>query len=164
MVIAGIGHELRGDDWAGIITVRRLTQLLANEEIRPLILEAGSAPENVLGSIIRYRPDSILWIDAADTGGLPGHISWLAGHAAEGVGGSTHTISLAMLSDYLRAETGADAYVLAIQPQNFAFGEPLSQEVDLASHEIAATLSTYWRSVVTAFSANTSEGVSVVRA
>lgn len=164
LAIIGIGNELRGDDGAGVVIARRLKDTLANEKFHPLILEACSAPENILGPVVRYLPQVILMIDAAETGSPPGAISWLSSQEADGVGGSTHTISLAMLSAYLTAETGAAVFILAIQPKNMSFSTPLSHEVETAIQSFVETFSTYWRRELAAFSAKTPDGVSVVSA
>ena len=59
MVIVGIGHPLRGDDALGPSLVKRL-----DGHLDALCIDAGSAPENYLGKIIKASPDVILFIDA----------------------------------------------------------------------------------------------------
>jgi hydrogenase maturation protease HycI len=164
LAIIGIGNELRSDDGAGVLIARQLSQALKEDSTRPLVIEACSAPENVLGPVIRYQPHGILLIDAAETGASPGTIGWLPGSAASSVGGSTHTISLATLSDYLSNETGATVGIISLQPQKMNFGETLSDEIKLAIQDVVSTIVTYWRSALAAVSANSPEGVSVVKA
>ncbi len=63
------------------------------------------------------------------------------------------TLSLGMLSEYLAAETGANTYVLGIQPSSLAFGEGLSLPVKASVEETAQIIARYWRKVATACSA-----------
>jgi hydrogenase 3 maturation protease len=166
IAIVGVGQELQGDDGAGVAVVRRLAGLVQPDESLCLI-EAGHAPENVLGSIIRFHPSHILFVDAIKANTPPGTIHWLPAGEADSVGGSTHTLSLGMLANYLQLETGATVYVIGIEPQNVAFnialGAELSPPVRLAVEACAETLARYWRSALLACSASSSGGVSVVK-
>ena len=141
LAVVGIGQRLRGDDGVGPAVVGRLAGLLPDASL--LLLDAGHAPENCLGPIIRFRPDVILLIDAAR-------------------GGSTHTLSLAMLAGYLAAESGAAVHILGIEPANVAFGEGLSPGVERAVADAAATLGDHWRKLRTGCSAMASGVASVV--
>jgi hydrogenase 3 maturation protease len=162
LAVIGVGQEFCGDDAAGIVIVRRLKELLAGERVPPLLLDAGSAPENLLGSVVRYQPDCILFIDAADMKIKAGSIRLLDECQVDGFGGSTHTLSLGMLARYLTNETGADVSVLAIQPQNLSFNRGISQPVLEAVEEVTEGLLNYWRNADTAVSARISGEVSVV--
>lgn len=160
LAVVGIGQRLRGDDGAGPAVVGRLAGLPPDAAL--LRLDAGHAPENCLGPIIRFRPDVILLIDAARGEGAPGTIVWLRPDEADGRGGSTHTLSLAMLAGYLAAETEAAVHILGIESANVAFGEGLSPAVAQAVAEVAATIAGYWRKLSTACSAMASGKASVV--
>jgi len=159
LAVVGVGQPLRGDDGAGPAVAWRLAAL-ADSSL--LIVGAGHAPENCLGPIVRFRPDAILFVDAAHGGGAPGEITWLRPDEADGRGGSTHTLSLEMLAGYLSAETGAAVHVLGIEPDALAFGEGLSPAVAAAVDDVAATFTAYWRRVNTACSAMASGEASVV--
>lgn len=162
LAVVGVGQELQGDDGVGVAVARRVNQLVDPDDSL-LIIEAGHAPENVLGSIIRFQPSTILFLDALQVNERPGAILWLTSNEADGTGGSTHTLSLALLGDYLRSVTGASAYVLGIQPHRIAFGEGLSAPVEAAADECAEAIARYWRRAAIACSAMTSGGVSVVK-
>ena len=169
LAIIGVGQALRGDDGVGSALARQLATRLAGQLAADalLILDAGHAPENVLGPVVRFRPNAVLFLDAARGGGAPGDIIWLRPAEADGRGGSTHTLSLEMLADYLTAETGAVVGVLGIEPASscsaswqpaswpaeFPFGEGLSPAVTAAANEVAATLAAYWRKLSTVASA-----------
>ena len=159
VAVVGVGQRLRGDDGAGPAVAQRLAPLA---DATLLVVDAGHAPENCLGPIVRFRPDAILFVDAARGGLAPGELIWLRPDEADSRGGSTHALSLAMLAGYLSAETGAAVHVLGIEPGEMAFGEGLSPVVDAAVEQAAATLSAYWRKLNTACSAIASGEASVV--
>lgn len=161
-VIVGVGQELQGDDGAGVVVVKRLAELIEpNESLR--LIEAGHAPENVLGNIVRFRPSLLLFVDATQTNAPPGTIHWMSAGEADSVGGSTHTLSLAILGDYLHRETGAEVYVIGIEPMRIDFGAELSPLVLASVEACAGTIADYWRSATTACSAIISGDVSVVK-
>jgi hydrogenase 3 maturation protease len=159
VAVVGVGQRLRGDDGAGSAVARRLAAL-AGPALR--VVDAGHAPENCLGPIVRFGPDAILFIDAARGGLAPGELTWLRPDEADGRGGSTHTLSLEMLASYLSAETGAAVHVLGIEPGEMAFGEGLSPVVEEAVTQAAGTFTAYWRKLNTACSAMASGETSVV--
>ena len=66
-VIVGIGNSLRGDDGFGPALVQRL-----QGRVRPVCIDAGVAPENYLGRIVKEQPDTVLLVDAAHLGLEPG--------------------------------------------------------------------------------------------
>lgn len=159
VAVVGVGQRLRGDDGAGPAVARRLAAL-AGASLQ--VVDAGHAPENCLGPIVRFGPDLILFVDAARGGLAPGELTWLRPDEADSRGGSTHTLSLAMLAAYLSAETGAAVHVLGIEPGEMAFGEGLSPVVEEAVAQAAATFTDYWRKLNTACSAMASGEASVV--
>ena len=159
LAIVGVGQPLRGDDGLGPAVARRLVAL-ADDSL--LVVDAAHAPENCLGPIVRFRPQAILFVDAARGGGAPGELTWLRPDEADGRGGSTHTLSLAMLAGYLSAETGADVHVLGIEPDDLDYGEGLSPAVVAAVDQAAMTFAAYWRKLNTACSAMASGEASVV--
>lgn len=164
LALIGIGQELRGDDGAGVQVIRRLRDLVPESLNRLLILDAGNAPENILGIIIRHRPDIILFIDAALMDCDAGEIVWLEGEEADGYGGSTHTLPLGTLARYITSEIPAAVFVLAIQPEHLNFSETLSPKVEQAVDATVEFLADYCRSILLASSASTSGGISVVNA
>ena len=159
VAVVGVGQRLRGDDGAGPAVARRLAAL-AGASLQ--VVDAGHAPENCLGPIVRFGPDAILFVDAACGGLAPGELTWLRPDEADSRGGSTHTLSLAMLAAYLSAETGAAVHVLGIEPGEMAFGEGLSPVVEETVAQAAATFTDYWRKLHTACSAMASGEASVV--
>ena len=124
VVILGMGNVLRGDDGLGPALIARL-----KGRINAVCLNAGSAPENYLGKIVKQNPDVILIVDALHLGKAPGEYQLLESGNILNCGLTTHDISAKMLIEYLGKETGAKIQLLGVQPKNLAFGEQFSQEV-----------------------------------
>lgn len=137
IAIVGIGHDLRGDDAVGSVIAYELQIRLASSE-GLLVLNAGCAPENYLGTLIRFAPDLLLLIDAANLGSPPGTIRLLDPLLAEGCSSSTHSLSLSMLTRYLREELGCEMLLLGIQPESLFFGQALTARLDQCADEIVA--------------------------
>ena len=64
LAVVGIGHELRGDDAAGVRVARALQSRFPTSDAL-VAIDAGSAPENHTGALRRFKPDLVLLIDAA---------------------------------------------------------------------------------------------------
>jgi hydrogenase 3 maturation protease len=145
LAIVGLGHELRGDDAAGLLVARQLVQVWQQRSWPPagdrlLIIEAGHAPENHTGPIRRFAPDLVLMVDAAQMNEPPGRIHWLAWQEISGLSASTHTMPLYMLAKYLTSELGCDVALIGIQSADTALGAPLSPPVQRAVNQVAQTL------------------------
>ena len=135
VVIVGIGHPLRGDDGLGPALIDRL-----KDRVRAVCLDAGSAPENYAGAVIREAPDTVLLIDAVHLERRPGAWEILEEEEIARAGLSTHDLSPAMFIEYLRAQTRARIYLLGVQPQNLTLGDALSQSVLKTLDEIEGHL------------------------
>jgi hydrogenase 3 maturation protease len=154
LALIGVGQELRGDDAAGVLLIRRLmdsvrvaasppgTPAIHEEPLSsaPLLFEAGSLPEASAGPLRRYQPEWVVFMDSAEMGEPPGTIRWLEPSEAEGFAGSTHTFPIGGLCKYLASELGCRAGILGIQPKNLEFDSPVSEEVLQAIEEIAEFL------------------------
>ena len=63
VVIVGIGNTMKGDDGFGPALVERLSP-----KVKAVCIDAGSAPENYTGKIVKEKPDTILIVDALHLG------------------------------------------------------------------------------------------------
>jgi hydrogenase 3 maturation protease len=153
VALVGVGQELRGDDAAGVIIVRRLMDSPRSNPSSgipghddpsaldsPLLFEAGLLPESAAGTLRRYQPEWVVFIDSAEMGEPAGTIRWLDPSQAEGFAGSTHTFPISGLSKYLSLELGCRVALLGIQPKNLEFDTPVSVEVERAIEEIATAI------------------------
>jgi hydrogenase 3 maturation protease len=123
-MLVGIGNELRGDDAVGLIVARKLRGAVGAR-----VLEAADAPENLVGLVVRERPDTVLLIDAADLGRPPGEFEILDPADMDGTCLTTHAMPLAELSGVVSFRTGAAVRLLGIQPASVRIGSPLSDEL-----------------------------------
>jgi hydrogenase 3 maturation protease len=140
VAVVGMGHELRGDDGAGVAVARALGAAARNDE-RLLVIDAGPAPENQIGPLLRFVPDVVLFVDAVEMGEAPGTVRWVPWCETDGAGGSTHTLSPQVLAQFLMRELGCEVLLLGIQPASCAVGAQLSPEVAEAVHDLARSLS-----------------------
>ena len=165
-----MGNELRGDDAAGILVARELLRQtddgrpttddgrrttddgqssiqnpkssIVNRQSSILVLDAGAAPENVTGALRRFRPDLVVFVDAADMGEgeAPGAVRWLDWRETDGLSASTHTLPLHVISQYLVSELHCDVALIGIQPGGTAFDHAASPAVRQAAADVASGL------------------------
>jgi hydrogenase 3 maturation protease len=134
-VIVGIGNPLRGDDAAGSLVARGL---------RPVpgvrVIDAEEVPENQVGPVVAARPTAVLLIDAVDLAAAPGSIALLEAGDLRLHDAWTHRVPLGLLMGVLARETGADVFLLAIQPRQVGLGCALSAEVEASVALVVETL------------------------
>ena len=125
VLILGVGNPLRGDDGAGPHLIEQL-----NGKIDAALLDCGEVPENFLGKIVELRPDTILIIETVHLGAPPGAAAIIDADDFDRMSsGYTHHASLWLSMNYLKIETGAEIFVLGIQPKKTEFGIGISNEV-----------------------------------
>ncbi len=124
VVIVGIGNILRGDDAFGPAFIEKI-----KGHIDAVCIDAGSAPENYVGKIVKLEPDTILIVDAIHLDLKPGEYEILEKNDINRSGFTTHTLSPVMFIEYLEKEINANIYILGIQPENTSFGEEISKNV-----------------------------------
>ncbi|MBN1285578.1 MAG: hydrogenase 3 maturation endopeptidase HyCI [Anaerolineae bacterium] len=139
IAVMGIGHEMRGDDAAGVMVARGLAERAARRDTL-LVLDAGAMPENNTGPVRRFRPDLILLVDAAQMCEPPGTVCLLDWQDTVGVAASTHTLPPYILAQYLTATLDCSIALIGIQPADSSSGAPLSPEVNRAVDAIVETL------------------------
>jgi hydrogenase 3 maturation protease len=139
VAVVGVGHEFRGDDFAGSAAARALQERVAPGHAL-LVLDAGAAPESFTGPLRRFAPDLILILDAAEMGEAPGAIGWIDPDEVTDVGGPTHALPLPLFAGFLGTSLGCPVRILGIQPAADDFDTPLSGVVEAAVEILAAGL------------------------
>jgi hydrogenase 3 maturation protease len=132
VVIVGIGNILRGDDGFGPRLVEEV-----QGQVEAVCIDAGAAPENYLGRVVRENPDTILFVDAVHLGLASGRFTVLNKSEILKTGFTTHDLSLHLLIEHLEFQTSAGIYLLGVQPQIMAFGEEMSEPVQAAVTKLA---------------------------
>ena len=142
--LIGIGSDLRGDNSVGVIVVRRLLadQRLSNAP-NLLILEGGSAPENLTGKLRAFHPHLVLFIDAAHLEKPPGTIQLIPLDDIDGMSASSHSLPLSMLAHYITSEFGSQVQVLGIQPAQNEFDLDVSASVSATVENIVHLFSDF---------------------
>lgn len=140
IAVLGIGHELRGDDAAGLLVARQLRAVLPERDDQ-LILEAGPVPENQTGALRRFAPDVVILIDAALMNRDPGTIHWIDWRQITGLSASTHTLPLHVFARYVQDEFGCEVVVIGIQPTSNVMFATLSAPVQAAVQTVVAGIS-----------------------
>ena len=139
LAIVGIGHELRGDDAAGIEVTERLRPLVGEPW---LVITAAHAPENHTGPLCQFQPDLVLLVDAAHLQAPAGSIHWLDWQETTGLSASTHTLPPYVLARYLHMTLACPVALLGIQPSQTTLQTKLSTDVDKAVDKIVSVLCT----------------------
>ncbi len=113
IAIVGVGDELNVHDRLGMLAAREIDGLhLKNVRV----FFAGTVPEAVTAPIRRFRPDAIVFLDAADLGARPGTVACIEPGAIKARLLSTHSLPLSVVMGYLEDETRAKATLVGIQP------------------------------------------------
>lgn len=135
IVFVGVGNRSRGDDAVGPMLVDMLADYV------PHAIDAGPSPENVTGAIKKLKPAAIVLIDALLFKDLaPGIPQIVEIDDIRHLGESTHTLSLDVIMEYLKTETGADVFMIGVQPARIKEGEGLSHGIEESLEEIVAAI------------------------
>ena len=140
IVVLGVGSELKGDDAAGMLLIKKLQMArLPAEKI--LLLAGSTAPENFTGLICSFNPELLVVVDAAHLGGKPGDISIIEESQLKDEGFSTHMLPFSVMLQYLRKHSIRETILLGIQPRSMEFGFEPCSEVTETVEELAVFLS-----------------------
>ena len=130
IVFVGLGNNTRGDDLAGIFFTNLLKAKSAFKESYFII--AGKNPENYLGEITNLKPEAVVFVDAADWGGVPGEISLIQSENISNIDFSTHAYSIKLIEKFLLLSSKMDFYYIGIQTKSTELGKEMSLEVNSA--------------------------------
>lgn len=134
IAFVGVGNRFRGDDAIGPVTIDFLMGKV------PHAIDAGSAPENVTGSVKKLKPKAIVLIDALIFKDAPPGSAFLVESEEIAQKGFSHTLSLDFVMDYLREDSGADVFLIGVQPGHIADEEGLSPGMQEAIEKIVAII------------------------
>ncbi|MBT3319504.1 MAG: hydrogenase maturation protease [Clostridia bacterium] len=127
------GNTFRSDDGVGPYIAQQLAPILDNHPALRLV-DAHTNPENHIDELIAFSPALVVFIDAANFGGLPGEFILIEDEAAFAASSaSTHTIPLGVIASLIKSECGCAVMYIGIQAENFSLGETLSESVKKAA-------------------------------
>jgi hydrogenase 3 maturation protease len=127
VVIAGIGNEIRHDDFVG---VKIIQDLQCKVSPKVYLIECETVPESFMDEIIEVKPSHVLLIDAAILGLAPGEIRLYDSSKIVNMPAiSTHMLPLRVFCDYITQLAKAKLALLLIEPKDTDFGEGLSEIV-----------------------------------
>ena len=136
VVVVGVGNPLRGDDAAGCLLARRLR---GTPDVR--VIEAEEVPESFVGDIAAAAPDVVVLVDAVDLGAEPGAVALLEREQVATYAPTTHRLPLSLVMDVVQRRTGANVFLIAVQPLTLAFGAPVTPQVGAGIELLAGVLS-----------------------
>ncbi len=135
VVVMGIGNPSRGDDAAGSLVARQISDLPG---VR--VIDAQDVPEHYLCQAVDLRPDTVVLIDSVDLGAAPGSVAVLDEDQVAGYWPSTHRMPISLLMNYLSQEAHARVFLIAIQPRQTDFLQPVSEDVQASVASLAVLL------------------------
>jgi len=139
LTIVGVGNTMQGDDGIGV----HIADEIKNKAKTTAVVVAGSTPENIIGPVIRTKPELILIIDAADFGGEIGTIGVFDPSTVEEEAhmGSTHALPMSMFSKAIKQELSEiNILIIGIQAGRTFLGERISKPVRQAAKWLVSFL------------------------
>jgi len=126
-----LGNSLRSDDGVGPYLAEQL------ESVPGICIEnAGDRPERAIDFVSKYRPEKLVFLDAADFGGQPGVLRQIEPFELSELCLSSHRLPLAALIDWIEAEYSTPCRCLGIQAGSMQLGEKLTPEVAQAAVQV----------------------------
>lgn len=139
IAVVGIGNEFNGDDAAGVLVVRTLQKKLSESD-HLLMIEGGTAPENITGRLRRFHPHLVVMVDSAEMAQPAGSVMLVEMQSLDGLSASTHTLPPSVLAKFLQKELGCRVVLLGIQPATLEFDAPLSAAVRESVRKVSRVL------------------------
>lgn len=127
IVFVGLGNSYRGDDGAGIQFIERLKSKKEFRKSQFIIAERN--PENHLETILNYKPQVVVFVDAAHSNIEPGCVKFFTEEEIEHTDFSTHAFSIDIVKKYLLKNQKMDFIFIGIQPLSTSQEERISQTV-----------------------------------
>ncbi|MBM1154313.1 hydrogenase 3 maturation endopeptidase HyCI [archaeon] len=132
LCLVAVGNPDRGDDGFGVALGSSLQRELASTD-RVTVVQAHTAPENVIGLIKRVHPSHTIILDAVDAEAPPGTLLLIDPKScSESKLPSTHTIPITTIARYIEREVGTQVLILGVQPADTTWGSRMSAPVQKA--------------------------------
>ena len=113
IAVVGIGDELSPLDCLGMKTAREIEEMCLPGV---KVVLAGLLPESMTGPLRLFRPDVVLFLDAAEMGVRPGTIAIVEPGAIMAALFSVHVLPLSVVMEFVERDLGTEVILLGIQP------------------------------------------------
>jgi len=138
VVVAGVGNQIRMDDFVGVKIVRDLRGRVSK---RVLLIECETVPESFVQQIVDFKPTHVFLIDAALLDLKPGEGRLVdPDRLVNFPAVSTHMLPLRIFCDYVKKMSKAKIGLLLIEPGKTDFGEGLTSEVEASAKRLVSFL------------------------
>jgi len=131
----GIGNPSRGDDAAGSCVAQQICNAPGVH-----VIDAQEVPENYLCQIADQHPDTVVLVDCVEMNSAPGSVSLLEGDETVAYWPTTHRVPMSLIVNYLKRTTRAHILLIAIQPRQTDFLQPISSDVASSVEAVARVL------------------------
>ena len=113
VAVVGIGDLLLPYDRLGMLAAEAIAALHL-PGIRVFL--AGTVPESMTGPVRRFRPDHVLFLDAAEMGASPGTVAIVEPEGIHATLFSTHVLPLSVLMEFLEKDAHTRVTLIGIEP------------------------------------------------
>lgn len=113
IAVVGIGDDLSPLDCLGIQTAREIEGLRLPGV---MVVLAGVLPESVTGPLRLFRPDVVLFLDAAEMHARPGTIAIIEPGEIRASLFSVHVLPLSVVMEFVERDLETEVTLLGIQP------------------------------------------------
>ncbi len=87
-----------------------------------MVVLAGLLPESMTGPLRLFRPDVVLFLDAAEMGVRPGPSRFVEPGAIRAALFSVHVLPLSVVMEFVERDLGTEVILLGIQPDTVRAG------------------------------------------
>ncbi|NLX50252.1 MAG: hydrogenase maturation protease [Methanospirillum sp.] len=113
VAVIGVGDELSPLDCLGLEVAREIEGLRLPGV---MVVFAGLLPESVTGPLRRFRPEVILFLDAAEMGARPGTVAIIEPGDVEATLFSVHVLPLPVVMEFVERDLETRVILIGIQP------------------------------------------------
>jgi hydrogenase 3 maturation protease len=113
VAVVGIGDRLLPHDRLGMLAAEAIADLHLTG-VRVFL--AGTVPESVTGPIRRFRPEHVLFLDAAEMGAPPGTVAVVEPERIHASLLSTHVLPLSLVMEFLEKDVNTRVTLIGIEP------------------------------------------------
>jgi hydrogenase 3 maturation protease len=136
VAVVGIGDQLLPRDRLGMLAAGAIADLHL-PGVRVFL--AGTVPESMTGPIRRFRPEHVLFLDAAEMGAPPGTVAIVEPEGIHATLFSTHVLPLSLVMEFLEKDAHTRVTLIGMEPDTSPQGdEPTPRETKGIDHLLSA--------------------------